>query len=84
MQSVDSTGHVYCLHGYRYVYEQPQFASNNAELIRNAVGDQFGEQSDQEALMDILRKTEADHARPTASIQQQLMKAWGWLPENDE
>ncbi|KAI1641751.1 uncharacterized protein F4817DRAFT_38695 [Daldinia loculata] len=47
-------------------------------------GDQFGEQSDQEALMDILRKTEADHARPTASIQQQLMKAWGWLPENDE
>ncbi|KAI0108066.1 hypothetical protein F4814DRAFT_43870 [Daldinia grandis] len=47
-------------------------------------GDQFGERSDQEALMDILRKTEADHARPTASIQQQLMKAWGWLPENDE
>ncbi|KAI8964300.1 hypothetical protein F5Y11DRAFT_101981 [Daldinia sp. FL1419] len=47
-------------------------------------GDQFGERSDQEALMDILRKTEADHARPTASIQQQLMKAWGWMPENDE
>ncbi|KAK6951204.1 hypothetical protein Daesc_007735 [Daldinia eschscholtzii] len=47
-------------------------------------GDQFGERSDQEALLDILRKTEADHARPTASIQQQLMRAWGWLPDNDE
>ncbi|OTB02769.1 hypothetical protein M426DRAFT_24377 [Hypoxylon sp. CI-4A] len=42
-------------------------------------GDQFGERRDQEALIDILRKTEADHARPTAAIQQQLMKAWGWV-----
>ncbi|KAI1806113.1 hypothetical protein F4811DRAFT_189714 [Daldinia bambusicola] len=47
-------------------------------------GDQFSERSDQEALLDILRRTEADHARPTASIQQQLMRAWGWLPDNDE
>ncbi|KAI1098764.1 hypothetical protein F4804DRAFT_346072 [Jackrogersella minutella] len=46
-------------------------------------GDQFGERSDQEALIDTLRKTEADHARPTAAIQQQLMKAWGWIPENE-
>ncbi|KAI1404254.1 hypothetical protein F4819DRAFT_149777 [Hypoxylon fuscum] len=47
-------------------------------------GDQFGERTDQEALIDTLRKTEADHARPTAAIQQQLVKAWGWVPENDE
>ncbi|KAI1136259.1 hypothetical protein F5Y05DRAFT_405520 [Hypoxylon sp. FL0543] len=47
-------------------------------------GDQFSERYDQEALIDILRKTEADHARPTAAIQQQLMKAWGWIPENGE
>ncbi|KAI1372585.1 hypothetical protein F4677DRAFT_248557 [Hypoxylon crocopeplum] len=47
-------------------------------------GDQFGERSDQEALIDILKKTEADHARPTAAIQQQLMKAWGWIPETGE
>ncbi|KAI0891616.1 hypothetical protein F4806DRAFT_500796 [Annulohypoxylon nitens] len=47
-------------------------------------GDQFGERSDQEALIDLLKKTEGDHARPTAAIQQQLMKAWGWIPEGDE
>ncbi|KAI2468008.1 hypothetical protein F4781DRAFT_286537 [Annulohypoxylon bovei var. microspora] len=47
-------------------------------------GDQFGERSDQDALVDMLRKTEGDHARPTAAIQQQLMKAWGWIPESEE
>ncbi|KAI1455557.1 hypothetical protein F4805DRAFT_265043 [Annulohypoxylon moriforme] len=47
-------------------------------------GDQFGERSDQEALIDLLKMTEGDHARPTAAIQQQLMKAWGWIPEGDE
>ncbi|KAI0018662.1 hypothetical protein F4780DRAFT_508422 [Xylariomycetidae sp. FL0641] len=47
-------------------------------------GDQFGERSDQEALADLLRRTEAAHARPTAAIQQQLMKAWGWIPDVDE
>ncbi|KAI1336497.1 hypothetical protein F5Y15DRAFT_418805 [Xylariaceae sp. FL0016] len=46
-------------------------------------GDQFTERNDQEALADLLRKTEAAHARPTAAIQQQLMKAWGWIPDVD-
>ncbi|CAJ2502961.1 Uu.00g103550.m01.CDS01 [Anthostomella pinea] len=46
-------------------------------------GDQFGERSDQEALADLLRQTEAAHARPTAAIQQQLMKTWGWIPDLD-
>lgn len=41
-------------------------------------GDHFGERSDQEALAAFLKKTETAHARPTAAIQQQLMKAWGW------
>ncbi|KAI8624955.1 hypothetical protein F5Y19DRAFT_278167 [Xylariaceae sp. FL1651] len=44
-------------------------------------GDQFSERSDQEALAELLRKTEAAHARPTAAIQQQLMKAWGWTSD---
>lgn len=47
-------------------------------------GDQFGERSDQEALLDILKRTEAEHARPTAAIQQQLLRAWGWVPDDDE
>ncbi|KAH9885184.1 hypothetical protein F4778DRAFT_787361 [Xylariomycetidae sp. FL2044] len=47
-------------------------------------GDQFGERSDQDAMMELLRKTEADHARPTLSIQKQLRRAWGWLPDTDD
>ncbi|KAI1822147.1 hypothetical protein F4861DRAFT_532414 [Xylaria intraflava] len=39
-------------------------------------GDHFSEKSDQEALAEFLRKTETAHARPTAAIQQQLMRAW--------
>ncbi|RYP93629.1 hypothetical protein DL770_000261 [Monosporascus sp. CRB-9-2] len=50
----------------------------------NDIGDQFTERTDQGALMDLLKKTEADHARPTKAIQQQLMKAWGWIPDHDD
>ncbi|KAI1751344.1 hypothetical protein F4782DRAFT_192122 [Xylaria castorea] len=46
-------------------------------------GDHFSERSDQEALAEFLRKTETAHARPTAVIQQQLMKAWGWADADD-
>lgn len=34
--------------------------------------------------MDLLKRTEEDHARPTRAIQQQLMKAWGWIPDNGD
>ncbi|KAI3322389.1 hypothetical protein HD806DRAFT_123611 [Xylariaceae sp. AK1471] len=44
-------------------------------------GDQFSERSDQEALAEFLKKTETAHARPTAAIQQQLVKAWGWTSD---
>lgn len=47
-------------------------------------GDQFMVRSDQDALIEILRKTERDHARPTAAIQAQLQKDWGWNAENSE
>ncbi|KAI1814410.1 hypothetical protein GGS20DRAFT_548495 [Poronia punctata] len=47
-------------------------------------GDQFNERSDQEALADFLMKTETAHARPTATIQRQLKKAWGWTSDKDE
>lgn len=42
-------------------------------------GDRLNEKIDQDALLDILVKTEKDHARPTAAVQRQLMKAWGWV-----
>ncbi|ORY54974.1 uncharacterized protein BCR38DRAFT_145409 [Pseudomassariella vexata] len=47
-------------------------------------GDQFEERADQEAMIDILRKTEENHARPTEAVQQQLMRAWGWIPDYDD
>ncbi|KAI0907903.1 hypothetical protein F4823DRAFT_640740 [Ustulina deusta] len=46
-------------------------------------GDHFGEGSDQKALAEFLKKTETAHARPTAAIQEQLMKAWGWTGADD-
>ncbi|RDW73068.1 hypothetical protein BP6252_06975 [Coleophoma cylindrospora] len=41
-------------------------------------GDRFTDRIDQEALLDILARTEKDHARPTAALQQQMMTSWGW------
>ncbi|CAK7265188.1 hypothetical protein SEPCBS57363_001453 [Sporothrix epigloea] len=43
-----------------------------------AFGDRFHERKDQEALVDMLRLTEKEHARPTEAIQQQLIRAWNW------
>ncbi|KAI2640203.1 hypothetical protein GGS21DRAFT_537906 [Xylaria nigripes] len=39
-------------------------------------GDHFSQKNDQRALVELLRKTETAHARPTAAIQHQLMRAW--------
>ncbi|KIN05899.1 hypothetical protein OIDMADRAFT_113285 [Oidiodendron maius Zn] len=42
-------------------------------------GDRFTDRIDQEALLDVLVKTEKDHARPTAAIQLQMKESWGWV-----
>lgn len=42
-------------------------------------GDRFGDRISQEALLDILVRTEKDHGRPTAAIQKQMKEAWGWV-----
>lgn len=41
-----------------------------------AVGDQFHDRQDQLACLEILKKTEKDHNRPTEVVQQQMMKSW--------
>ncbi|KAH8646634.1 hypothetical protein BX600DRAFT_153733 [Xylariales sp. PMI_506] len=43
-------------------------------------GDRFDERVDQEAMLEVLKMTERNHARPTKAIQQQLIRAWGWIP----
>lgn len=37
---------------------------------------------DQEALLDVLKRTEKDHARPTAAVQQQMKESWGWISDD--
>jgi hypothetical protein len=37
---------------------------------------------DQEALLDLLRKTEEYHARPTKAVQQQMKESWGWMSDD--
>ena len=45
-------------------------------------GDRFNDRGEQDALLDILVRTEKDHGRPTAAVQKQLKEAWGWLDED--
>lgn len=45
------------------------------------VGDQFHDRPDQEACLDILKRTEKDHARPTEAVQRQMMKSWDMSDE---
>lgn len=41
-------------------------------------GDRFTSRTDQEALLKVLMKTEREHARPTALVQEQMKRSWGW------
>lgn len=44
-----------------------------------ACGDRFTERRDQEALLEVLMLTQNTHSWPTASAQDHLKKAWGWV-----
>lgn len=48
-------------------------------VTNSPVGDRFQERADQEALLDMLRRTDKDHGRPTEAVQRQLMQSWDWL-----
>lgn len=39
------------------------------------VGDHFQKRQDQQAMLDILKKTEKFHARPTEAVQLQILNA---------
>ena len=41
-------------------------------------GDRVTDRSEQEALLDILVKTEKTHSLSTAKAQNDLQEAWGW------
>lgn len=41
-------------------------------------GDRVTDRSEQEALLDILVKTEKTHSLSTARAQKDLQEAWGW------
>lgn len=50
-----------------------------SDVYQSIGGDRFLERADQEALLDVLVKTEQDHARPTALVQEQMKRSWGWM-----
>lgn len=41
-------------------------------------GDRFDDDVERRALLDVLVKTEGEHAWPTGKIQGHLKHAWGW------
>ncbi|TLD17667.1 uncharacterized protein PgNI_01502 [Pyricularia grisea] len=49
-----------------------------------AFGDRFDNRKDQDALLEILTRTSRDHARPTESVQKQMMESWGWIADDDD
>lgn len=53
----------------------------DAPIYPRTVGDQFHDRQDQKACLDILKRTEKDHARPTEAVQRQMIKSWDM---NDE
>ncbi|KAI7915514.1 hypothetical protein M0657_008450 [Pyricularia oryzae] len=48
-----------------------------------AFGDRFENRKDQDALLEILTRTSRDHARPTESVQKQMMESWGWVGDDN-
>lgn len=60
-------------------FSQEGWIRNVFPQLTHLVGDQFEQRADQEAMLDVLKKTERNHARPTKAIQQQLMRVWGWM-----
>lgn len=82
---MDTTWDVHCQYGHRhmFVFRSPCSVHLNFRSVTNcdAGGDRFEDRFDQEALLDILVRTERDHARPTAAVQKQLKEAWGWVDE---
>lgn len=53
-------------------------AMNTACMAIAMCGDLFTELSEQQALLEVLRYTDTEHAWPTADIQERLKEAWGW------
>lgn len=49
-----------------------------ATLAITMCGDRFMDPIEQQALLDVLIKTDQDNAWPTAAMQTKLKEAWGW------
>ncbi|KAK3373181.1 hypothetical protein B0T24DRAFT_528789 [Lasiosphaeria ovina] len=51
-------------------------------MVIAAFGDLFHDRQDQEAMIEILKKTEKDHLRPTEEVQKKMRVTWGWPQHN--
>lgn len=54
------------------------FSSKCVYLLRVSGGDLFTDRLEQQALLEVLMKTEVDLAWPTATSQEYLRERWGW------
>ncbi|KAH8880564.1 hypothetical protein GQ53DRAFT_669561 [Thozetella sp. PMI_491] len=45
-------------------------------------GEYFQDRRDQTAMLEILRKAQKDHARPTEKVRRKLLRVWGWDPKD--
>ena len=51
---------------------------SDIHLMDGTGGDRVTDHSEQEALLDILVKTEKTHSLSTAKAQKDLQEVWGW------
>ncbi len=84
VQPLDSTGNVHCFNGNCNMWVQTILLnfSHTDQNVRILGGDRFDIRTDQEALLDVLVRTENDHARRTTAVQSQMKEAWGWSSED--
>ena len=54
-------------------------AMNTACIAIAMCGDMFTELRDQQALLEVLKYTDTQHAWPTTDIQERLKQSWGWV-----
>lgn len=63
--------------------DQTNAVSRSASLVIASAGDRFTSRKEQEALLEILVKTEQVHAWPSQKAQAHLKETWGWDDDLD-
>lgn len=71
--------HVRLLCGMAICNERVSPSFETASMAIAMAGEKFTERNEREALLNILLRTEKEHAWPTGIAQKELKEAWGWV-----